>query len=356
MLNAVQDARLLTVLNAMTIRWSAMLHRLLTVGLLGLSAASCNFDKSPTAATPIAAPLPPLPAPPLPTTVPGVLSVAMPIDTFDTANAAFGLLPFGYHGGGHTEDGHAGWDIEYRIGAPVRAAATATVISVEPDLISLGRTAVVLEHVVGTHFYRTHYTNLATVAADVVVDATVMVGQTIGTAGTITAVIGNASITYAMTHFQLDDLEFHREVANPKAVTPESFLSPAGKTLFDRIWSTAIYFHELVEPFASNPRETPITVRTWTRAGGDGPAGIRFTRRGTAYTYELLAESGTVTEVGDVALRLTTRPATIDLISPTATRLGVYDIVSNEMRMAVATPGLARPPDLSAASIYRTPR
>ena len=82
------------------------------------------------------------------------------------------------------------------------------------------RTAVVLEHVVGTHFYRTHYTNLASVAAEVVVDATVVVGQTIGTAGTITAVIGNASITYAMTHFQLDDLEFHREVANPKAVTP----------------------------------------------------------------------------------------------------------------------------------------
>ena len=50
------------------------------------------------------------------------------------------------------------------------------------------------------------------------------------------------------------------------------------------------------------PRERPVTVRTWTRAGGDGPAGIRFTRRGTAYTYELLVESGTVIEVGDVVL------------------------------------------------------
>jgi hypothetical protein len=214
----------------------------------------------------------------------------------------------------------------------------------------------VLEHVVGTHFYRTHYTNLATVSTEVVVDETVAAGQAIGTAGTITATIGNASVTYAMTHFQLDDLEFHREVANPKAVTPESFLSVAAKSTFDRIWSTAIYFHELVEPFATNPRERPITVRTWMRAGGDGPAGIRFTRRGTAYTYELLAESGTVIEVGDVVLRLSTRPATIDLIAPTATRLGVYDIVSNEMRMAVATPGLPRPIDLSAASIYRTPR
>jgi hypothetical protein len=292
----------------------------------------CNFGKSPTAATPIAAPSPPPVAPPLPTTVPGVLNVAMPVDALDVANAAFGLIPFGYHGGGHTEDGHAGWDIEYRIGAPVRAAAAGTVVSVEPDAISLGRILVVLEHVVGAHFYRTHYTNL------------------------VTATIGDASLTYAMTHFQLDDLEFHREIANPKAVSPEPFLTTAAKPVFDRMWSSAIYFHELVEPFATNPRERPITVRTWTRAGGDGPAGIRFTRRGSTYTYELLAESGTVIEVGDVVLRLTARPATMDLISPTATRLGIYDIVSNEMRLAVGSPGSARPADLGASSLYRTAR
>ena len=333
-----------------------MRDRLFAVGLLGLAAVSCNFDKQPTAATPIAAPLPPATAPPLPTTVPGVLSVAMPIDSGDAANTAFGLIPFGYHGGGHTEDGHAGWDIEYRIGAPVRAAAAGTVSSLEPDQISLGRTSVVLEHVVGTHFYRTHYTNLVNVAGDIVVDAQVLAGQTIGTAGTITATIGDTPVTYAMTHFQLDDLEYHREVVNPKAVSPEPFLSAAGKTLFDRIWTTAIYLQELVEPFASNPRDTPVTSRAWTRAGGDGPAGIRFTRRGTAYTYELLAESGTVVEVGDVVLRLTSRPATIDLISPTATRLGLYDIMSNEMRMSVPSPGTARPVDLSASSIYRTIR
>ena len=324
--------------------------------VVAVACAGCDFGKSPTASTPIAAPSPPLPAPPLPTAIPGVLSVAMPVDSLDAAGAAFGLIPFGYHGGGHTEDGHAGWDIEYRIGATVRAAATGTVISVEPDVISLGRTAVVLEHVVGAHFYRTHYTNLAAVASDVVADAVIVAGQPIGTAGTITATIGDASITYAMTHFQLDDLEFHREVANPKAVSPEPFLSIAAKALFDRMWTTAIYFHELVEPFATNRREMPITVRTWTRAGGDGPAGIRFTRRGATYTYELLAESGTVIEVGDAILRLSARPATIDLISPTATRLGVYDIVSNEMRLSVANPGSARPADLSGASIYRTPR
>jgi hypothetical protein len=328
--------------------------RVVLIVAAGCLVMGCDFDKNPTAATPIAAPSPPSTPPPLPTTVPGVLSVAMPIDSADAANTAFGLIPFGYHGGGHTEDGHAGWDIEYRIGAPVRAAAAGTVIGVEPDLISLGRMSVVLEHVVGTHFYRTHYTNLVNVASDIEVDAQVLAGQTIGTAGTITASIGDTPVTYAMTHFQLDDLEYHREVVNPKAVSPEPFLSAAGKTVFDRIWTTAIYFHELVEPFASNPRETQVTARTWTRAGGDGPAGIRFTRRGTVYTYELLAESGTVVEVGDVVLRLTARPATIDLISPTATRFGLYDIITNEMRMSVPSPGTARPVDLSGASIYRT--
>lgn len=324
------------------------------LALASIAALSCNLDKSPTASTPIAAPAPPLTPPPLPTSVPGVLSIAMPIDSADTANTAFGLLPFGYHGGGHTEDGHAGWDIEYRIGAPVRAAATGTVYSVEPDAIVLGRTAVVLEHVVGEHFYRTHYTNLATVASDVVVDELILVGQTIGTAGTITPISLFRPVTYAMTHFQLDDLEFHREVANQKAVSPEPFLTAPARALFERIWTTAFYLQELVEPFATNPRETIVTTRTWMRAGGDGPAGVRFTRRGNGYTYELLAESGTVIEAGLVVLRETARPPMIELVSPTATRLGVYDIVSGEMRLTMSSPGGARPTALDQTHVYRT--
>ena len=326
----------------------------LAVLALSIGALSCNLDKLPAASTPIAAPAPPAAPPPLPTNVPGVLTIAMPIDSADAATAAFGLIPYGYHGGGHTEDGHAGWDIEYRIGGPVRAVAAGTVISVEPDVISLGRMAVVLEHVVGSHFYRTHYTNLSNVATEIVVDARVVSGQRIGTAGTITTTASGAAITYAMTHFQLDDLEFHREITHPKAVSPEPFLSAPAKTLFDRIWASAIYFQEPVEPFATNPRELPITVRTWMRAGGDGPAGVRFSRRSNLYTYELLAESGTVIETGDAVLRQSVRPAMIDLISPTATRLGVYDIVSGEMRLTLASPGAARPVTLDPTHVYRT--
>jgi hypothetical protein len=331
-----------------------MPFRLVLVATASIAALSCSFDQLPTAATPIAAPSSPLPTPPLPTRVPGVLSIGMPIDGADIANAAFGMLPFGYHGGGHTESGHAGWDIEYRLGAPVRAAAAGTVLSVDPDPDTPGRFIVVLEHVVGTHFYRTHYANLVNVGSDVVVNELVLARQTIGTAGAITATIGGATVTYAMTHFQLDDLEFHREVPNPKAVSPEPFLNPEGKVLFDRIWATAAYFQELVEPFATNARETTVTTRTWMRAGGDGPAGIRFTRQGSTYTYELLAESGTVVEVGTVSLAATPRPSTLDLVSPTATRLGSYDIMSNELLLTLANPGSSRPASVTAANVYRT--
>lgn len=333
-----------------------MRGRLVFLSLATCAAWSCNLDSLPTASTPIAAPAPPLTPPPLPTNVPGVLSLGMPIDSADIASSAFGLLPFGYHGGGHTEDGHAGWDIEYRLGARVRAAAAGLVLSVEPDHDTPGRLIVVVEHVVGTHFYRTRYSNLVDVASDVVVAGRLLARQPIGTAGAVTAAIGDATFTYAMTHFQLDDLEFHREIANPKAVSPEPFLTPEGKQLFDRIWSTAAYFQELVEPFATNARETTVMTRTWMRAGGDGPAGIRFTRQGSTYTYQLLTESGTVIEAGTVALSQTSRPSMINLVSPTATRLGSYDIVSNELRLTLADPGTARPSTVAAGNIYRTTR
>lgn len=331
-----------------------MRGRLVLVSLATCAALSCNLDSLPTASTPVASPAPPLAAPPLPTNVPGVLSLGMPIDGADTASSAFGLLPFGYHGGGHTENGHAGWDIEYRLGARVRAAAAGTVLGVEPDPDTPGRFIVVVEHVVGTHFYRTRYSNLVDVGSDVVVDAPLQARQPIGTAGAITAAIGGATITYAMTHFQLDDLEFHREIANPKAVSPEPFLNAEGKALFDRVWATAAYFQELVEPFATNAREITVTTRTWMRAGGDGPAGIRFMRQGSTYTYELLAESSTVVEAGTVSLSATSRPSTIDLVSPTATWLGSYDILSNELRLTLANPGASRPASVTPANVYRT--
>jgi len=284
----------------------------------------------------------------------------MPAEPGDTGSVAFGIAPYGYHGADHAEDGHPGWDIEYRVGGTVRAAAAGTIQSVHPDAFSPGRTTVQIEHVVGTHHYRTVYTNLQTVAADITVNAAVRAGQPLGTAGTVTATIGTQAVTYAMTHFQLDDFEYYREIPNPNAVSPEAFLSAQARSFFDGVWAQASFGPELVEPFASNPRDLRFPAsRTWLRAGGDGPAGIRFTRRSSRasmeYDYALLAESGSAIESGTVTISPATKPlATINLVSPTATRVGVYNIVSNEMRLSLAPPGAARPTDLASASVYRT--
>lgn len=337
------------------------MRRVFFLAGMAILAVACTDEKSPLAPTTIAAPTPPPVPPPLPTNIPGVLSVALPIEPGDSANVAFGIAPFGYHGADHALDGHPGWDIEYRVGAFVRAAAAGTIENVFPDPFTPGRTTVQIEHRVGTHVYRTVYTNLATLGADIAVNETVRAGQIIGTAGTIPLTIGTTPVTYAMTHFQLDDFEYYREIPNPNAVSAEPFLTPAAKTLFDALWSRAAYGHELVEPFVTNPRDLSFPAsRTWTRAGGDGPAGIRFTRsraQVAEYEYALLAESGTVIETGAVAINVTARPyPLIALTAPTSVRLGLYDIVSNELRLSLANPGSPRPADLSTATIYRTVR
>jgi Peptidase family M23 len=330
--------------------------RVVVVALASIATLSCSLEKSPTASTPVAAPAPPPTVPSLPTNVPGVLALSLPIDAADVANTGFGGLPFGYHGADHALDGHAGWDIEYRIGGVVRAAAAGTIASVVPQ--ATGRSVVTLEHVVGAHHYRTIYTNLITVSSDIVPEETVVAGQPLGVAGPVAAIAGVTSAS-ALTHFQLDDLEFHREGPEPKAVSPEAFLTGPARQLFARLWAGAVYAHELVEPFATNPRDLQFPVtRTWTRAGGEGPAGIRF-RRATAisadYTYELLAESGTTIERGSVVLNLSTRPyPSIDLVSPIGRRLGIYDIVSAEMRLTLASQGDARPATLDPTHVYRT--
>ena len=237
----------------------------------------------------------------------------MPIDAGDVANTAFGLAPFGYHGADHAEDGHPGWDIEYRIGGIVRAAAAGTVQSVFP-IRRRGRFTVQIEHIVGAHHYRTVYTNLASVNADDRVPAKSSRRPGAWHRRHLRHLRHPGTLSYAMTHFQLDDLEYHREVPNPEGGQPRA-VSDRGRegAVRSHLWSRAAYAQELVEPFVTNPRELAFPAsRTWTRAGGDGPAGIRFTRRTRRradYEYALLAESGTVIETGSGGvLNATARP------------------------------------------------
>ena len=338
--------------------------RVVVVPLLLLTAA-CNSAGLPT--TPSATVFPTEPSgnsspvtviPPAPGSV---LSIAMPIDGADIVTNAFALLPFGYHGADHAGAGHSGWDIEYRVGAQVRAAADGVVQAIEPDIIVLGRSRVTVEHALGAHIYRTVYANLSSIREEIVLDGAVTRGQPIGVAGTVTSTIGATPVTYAMTHFQVDDFETHREGLDPKAVSPEPFLSADGRAIFDRIWPRSVFAQELTEPFISMSRDQrfPIT-RTWRLESGDGPAGLSFTRTsdvGAEHQYLVLTQSGTAIESGAVTLRVIARPfPTIDLVTPTGPRLGLYDIVGDQMRLALGSPGAPRPIDLGAASVYRTTR
>ena len=290
------------------------------------------------------------------------LTFSMPLTIGDSANAAFGLLPFGYHGADHAEDGHPGWDIEFRAGGLVRAAADGTVLSATADPSTAGRVTIQVEHSAGQHFYRTVYTNLSSLAEGVVVGEAVTQGQVLGVAGSVTAIVGAASVTYAMTHFQIDDFDFYAgSIPNPNAVSPELLLDANGRAVFDRIWPFAVFALELTEPYATNPRAAtfPLT-RVWQLESGEGPAGIAFTRqsaRAADYQFAILAESGTALEAGAVTLGYLSRPLqTIDLVAPTSVRLGVYDIVDDRMRLAIGAPGAPRPSGLASAAIYRTTR
>lgn len=310
-----------------------------------LALSSCTDVTPPLAPTPVAGPTPQPSTPSLPTNVPGVLALALPIDVADSVSTSVGMTPFGYHATGHAETGHTGWDFEYRPGAMARAAAAGSIEAVLPDGAT-GRFSVQVRHLVGNHHYRTTYSGLQTLAADIAVDEVVRIGQPLG-------------IVAGLSHFQLDDFEYYRDLPSPNAVSPEPFLTPDAKAAFDRIWPTASYPQELVEPYPTNPRELSFpAARTWTRAGGDGPAGIRLIRPSLArgdYDYELLAESGVVIETGTVVMNSAAKPfPTIDLVSVTNARVGIYDLVSNELRLALADPGSARPGSLGAASIYRT--
>jgi hypothetical protein len=305
--------------------------------------------------------MPPAP-PPVVTTAsqPGLLQISLPANAIDLSTSTFALAPYGYHGVDHAADGHPGWDIELRFGSPVRAAAEGEVQSIGPDTVTPGRMMVKVETILGNHVYRIVYGNLTSVADDVAEGETVRRGQVLGTAGAATMAVVGAVSTSSMVHFQVDDFEYYREIPEPNAVGLEIFLTADGKQAFDRQWAAAWFPQEITEPFASNPRAAVFPmVRTWRRESGLGPMGITFTRRSlrdTEYEYQILAESGTTVETGRAVATFGRPYSSLNLISPTGTRLGVYDIVDDQMRLALGSPGATRPVDLSEASVYRTSR
>jgi hypothetical protein len=328
--------------------------------LLVLMAAGAACKKTSTGSSGSDNPTPTAPTP-APTPAPSQAPVLeLPIAAADSANAAYGLWPFGVHGGGHASDGHPGWDVEFRPGATLRAPADGTVQSVTADPNAPSLFTLQIMH--GTR-YRTDYTNLASVAPGVTPGAAVRTGQVLGTPASITAFIGTRQVTYAMTHFQFDDFEQNIGQTNPFAANPETVLSGGARAVLDTIWRSAAYSAELCEPFLGNTRDVsfPLT-RSWTRESGALAARVDFTRTdanaGSTYQYALIDAAGATTESGTAQVDANAQPlATIDLQpSAGAARRGVWDVVDDTMQLDYGAPGAARPGSLAGAGVYRTVR
>jgi hypothetical protein len=313
--------------------------RVAWAGLVVL-AAGCGGSSQPAAPSAVTGAAPVSAAP---------FVIDLPIAAGDGATFAYGIWPYGVHGGGHAVDGHGGFDIEYRIGAPVLAAADGVVDSVTADAHDPTRSVVHLKHARDRGQYLTDYGNLVVVPTRIVPGATVTRGETLGTAG---AFVDGRS---AMIHFQLGDpthLENGMIIASPA-----SYVSASARALLDDIWRTAAYRAEPCEPFLTNSRAHGFPLaRTWTRQSGSGPATIELTCVSDAgdVAYVMSSDGGGV-ESGAVTIGWSGRPTTADFrASSGATRLAVYDIVSDTMRLAIAAPGAARPATLDAAAVYST--
>jgi len=305
----------------------------------GLVTAACGGSSQPSAPTAVAS----APASSAP------FAIDLPIASGDGATLAYGIWPYGVHGGGHAVDGHGGFDIEYRIGAPVLAAADGVVDSVTADAHDPARRVVHLKHARDRGSYLTDYSNLIAVPERVSPGAAVARGEVLGVAGAF------ADGRSAMTHFQLGDpthLENGQIIASPA-----DYVSASARALLDELWRSAAYRAEICEPFLTNSRAHGFPfARTWTRQSGTGPATIEITCVSDAgdVTYVMSSGDGQV-ESGTVVVGWSTRPTTADFRpSSGSSRLAIYDIVSDTMRLALGGPGAPRPPSLDGAAVYVT--
>ena len=328
-----------------------------------LFAAGCgestsrNLPAAPSAPSAPAALPPSSPAPP----VASSFTIALPIRAADRASNAFGLNSFGIHIGDHGIDGHPGWDIEYLPGANVLAAADGVVQSVLP---SEGQEfGIQITHSVnGRAAYRTIY-GVRTVAQGVSAGATVRAGEPIGMVASYTRTIGTITVTYGFTHFQLDDFSSNAGLTNQNAVSPERFLNDEARRLFETMWQDAFYPQELVEPFATNPRDVTFPMRrVWSLQSGSLAAQLEVTRANASasdFSYVMRDGAGTATESGRIEIEALAKPSsTLDFI-PTGSsqrRRGVYAIVDGTMRIDYGAPGAPRPAGLGGAATYTSER
>jgi hypothetical protein len=281
-------------------------------------------------------------------------AIALPVGEGDVGTHAYGIWPFGVHGGSHAVDGHPGWDVEFRPGAQVLAAADGTIQHAVAD--AQGRLTVRIDHSAHGR-YATDYTNLSDLAAGIAAGARVTRGQPLGSAGVQTQFIGTSQVTWAMSHFQVNDFSRNEGLTNPNAVSPEAHLTSTSRALFDAVWRATAYRTEWCEPFPTNSRLAgfPMT-RRWTLRSGTLPASLEVrcgSESSADYEYTWRAADGTL-ESGVLSVDATAKPLARVDIRPSSgvSRLGVYDIVSGTMELSLGAGGASRPSTLVDASVY----
>jgi hypothetical protein len=285
-------------------------------------------------------------------------AIDMPVSASTANVGAITIWPFGTHGSSHALDGHPGWDVEIATGNSIVAPHGGTVGGLYQD--SDGTYSFHISYG-SNQRYRSDFTNIETLASGIANGASVTAGSALGIPKTRTQFIGSTQLTWAMTHFQFDDMQSNVGITNQFAVFPYNYLSASGRRIFDAMFQRAAYNQELCEPFPYNPRVvTPPLTRTWTLQSGSHAARIDVTCDPVAntYGYAFKDSTGTTTESGTVTLQAVgVTPSRMDLTSSTgAVRRAVWDIACSVMRLDYGAAGATRATGLGNASIYTTSR
>lgn len=286
----------------------------------------------------------------------------LPIRLEDVGYKMFGVAPFGYHVAEHRYDGHPGLDFEYIPGSKIMAAIGGTV-QVFTDSYASDKKTLQINFSENGKNYRLVHTNLSALEPGIDTGTKVTTGQVLGTAGSQTATQGGGiQVTYAMTHFQVDDFSFSYGLTNSNAVTPERYFSAAAKATLEQIWAKSAYHQMICEPFLSNPRwliGNPTLLRSWTQKSGGYAGRVDFvcdyTKTGI-YGYTLYDAAGNMSETGTATVTAAAASnSAIDLTgSAGPVRKGVISVKDNKMLLAYSEPGGVRPADLLSASEYST--
>jgi len=242
----------------------------------------------------------------------------------------------------------------------VLAAADGAVLHAQPEAEGNSFTVRITHTFDGRTAYATDYTNLGSLAAGISPGARVTRGQIIGSAGVQTQIIGRTTVTWGMTHFQVNDFSRNEGLTNPNAVSAEAFLSASGRALFESIWKSAAYQTEWCEPFVTNSRAATFPLaRTWTLQSGSLAPILEVrcpSEMSNEYTYSLRASDQSAIESGIFVVDAVIKPLAIVDFRPSsgATRLGVWEVTGGTMQLNVGATGSARPSSLAGAATYVT--